>query len=217
MKHQGISMIEVLIAILILGTVLTALLRLTVGSLTFSAISVSTAERLQELNDATSYVADNLRRAKGVETSLTVNGQNCDITSYNCLAVVIPASQSGSTIDTELLLVYRLEPRSSLGTNYKVPDSWADANTLVLMEYRKELCGGSTGLSCPQAVGSSVTGLTPYFVVDQLATTSDVPDPLNYDGTKTFTLRFQVKDQASSNILYTPQDGPSELKITRRN
>ena len=120
-----------------------------------------------------------------------------------------------------MLLAYRLEPRSNLASIYKADNAWADQNSLVLMEYRKELCGGSTGLACSgvPTVASSVTGLTAFVVSDNLVKTNEMSGKpfLEYDGKRNLTLRLRVKDHLRGTTRFTPEGLPYELLITRRN
>lgn len=225
MNSKGITLVELLIGMVLLAVVMMAMLGFTIGTLSYSAQAVSTAERLQELTNTSAYVSDNFQRAAQVLTSLTLDGKACDLSpsgsALPCIALVVPEARVGLGIDTFLLLAYRLEPRSSLGDEYKVADGWADANSLVLMEYRKELCGGSTGIVCSglPTVGTTLTGLTPFVVADGLVKPSAMSGQayFAYDGSRNLTLRLRVQDNVRGRVRYTPETLPYELHITRRN
>jgi type II secretory pathway component PulJ len=225
MRTKGVTLVELLIGMVMLAVVLTALLGLTLGTLNYSTKAVSTAERLQELTATTAYIGDNFQRAAEVMTTLTLDGMACNLnpsgSQLPCIALVVPEARAALEIDTYMLLAYRLEPRSSLASDYKTVNAWADQNSLVLMEYRKELCGGSTGVACSgvPAVASAVTNLTPFVVADHLVKTNEMSGQsfLEYDGNRNLTLRLRVKDHLRGTTRFTPETTPYELLITRRN
>lgn len=217
----GFTLVEMLISMSVLTVVLTAVVSIMIGTLRFSAATTSTADRLEELNGASAYVSDTLRRAVSVFSSIpvTANGTSftCAYASGDCLATIVPEAQAGDAIDSYVFLAYRLEPRSNLGSDYKVPNSWADSNTRVLMEYRQELCGPSTGVCAGVPNPTSISGATAFFVADSLVLANELAGhALSYGGNG-FTLRLQVKDRTGSDVRYSPSDGPTVLTVQRRN
>jgi hypothetical protein len=190
------------------------------GTLAFSSKTVSEAERLQNLTDTSAYLSDTLRRASTISTSgLLINGETCEITgSEPCFAIIVPESSAGGTIDTYLLLAYRVEPRSDLGIAYKVTNSWADSNTAVLREYRAELCGPiSTVLCAGQPSMPNTISAQAFFVADSLAPSSELTTPVfAYDGFNQITMHLQIKTMQRGKVSYSPST-PYEVTVSKRN
>ena len=120
-----------------------------------------TGNRLRNLQDTVGYLGDRLRVARDLRTNLTVDGVSCTLTpacgAAPCFAVVVTEAQQVGTAEqydanTALYLVYRLIPRSQLTGLDKTPDSWADSNTLALVESRVVVCSPySPALPCSTA------------------------------------------------------------------
>lgn len=230
MNRQGFTLVEMLVAMAILSIVMGALLALTTGTLSFSATAMSTSARQRELNDATGYIADSIRRASTVyvttaTATVTLNGDACKLTpaASSCFSVVVPEATGGSTINRYMQLFYRVEPRSSLETSLKVSDGWSDANTYVIKEYRQELCGSSTTActATPPTGSTTATIATGALVVDEVSLVygTTTYQPFSYDGNGKFTLKFRVAQQRRNKAYYTPaaSDAPYTLTVSKRN
>lgn len=224
MRRQGVALVELLVAIAVLGVVIGVLIAVTSSTLTFSARAISDAERLAELRDVTGYMSDNIRRARTVLTDTTVNGAACTITagSRACFALVVPEARDSEAIDTYLFLAYRVQPRSELGALYKLADAWADANTYVIQEYRRVLCSPTTtpcsgSPAVPPTPLPTISGARPYLVLDGLAF-DNLAQAFSYDpATGKLTLTLQVKERHRGVVRFTPQSAPLKLQVVRRN
>jgi prepilin-type N-terminal cleavage/methylation domain-containing protein len=240
MRRQGFTLVELLVAIAVLGVVVGVLITVTAGTLTFSARVISDAERLAELRDVTGYMSDNIRRARAVLTDTTVNGARCNIADGPgaCFALVVPEARNSEAIDTYLFLAYRIQPRSELGALYKLADAWADANTYVIQEYRRVICGPSRPRRptnpedppppppyplCPGSPAvpptplPTISGARPYLVLDGLAF-DNLAQAFSYDpANRKLTLTLQVKQLHRGVVHFTPAQAPLELRVVRRN
>ena len=227
-KHAGFTIVEVLVAVFILGIVLTGLLSLVTGTLNFSTVAVSSSDRIRELNDVTGYLGDKIRGASEVVVSgseiniaSAPNGGICEIddSTTPCFSVVVPEATSGTGIDKYTQFFYRIEPRSALPDEYKVANSWADDNTYIIKEYRNVLC---TGSECDDASNReaemSVSGAQWYLVLDGLQMDFSTQPPFEYvDSSGEFSLNFRVADHRRGTTRYTPADEPYELTVIKRN
>lgn len=224
MRRQGFSLVEVLVAIAVLGVVIGVLITVTASTLTFSARAISDAERLAELRDVTGYMSDNIRRARAVLTDTTVNGARCNIADglSACFALVVPEARNSEAIDTYLFLAYRIQPRSELGALYKLADAWADANTYVIQEYRRVICSPTTtpcsgSPAVPPTPLPTISGARPYLVLDGLAF-DNLTQAFSYDpANRKLTLTLQVKQLHRGVVHFTPQSAPQTLQVVRRN
>ena len=226
---RGLTLIEMLIAAAIMGIVLAVIVSLLSGTLRFSSVAYSSAERLREMNDVTGYLSDSVRRASDVLTSGTsLNGQSCDISdaANPCFSVVVPEASAGPTIDTYRQLFYRLEARSVLPADYKVANTWADANTYVIKEYRHLLCDADAVTSAPDCdaatsnAQATLTGVPWYLIIDglTLANGSGSFAPFAYDSaTERFNFQFRVADHRRGETRYTPAAGTYQLGVVKRN
>lgn len=63
-RKDGVTLIELLVAVGLMGLVLTGVFGIVVGTMRFSTASQSTSDRLRELTNATGYVVDQIRGAR---------------------------------------------------------------------------------------------------------------------------------------------------------
>lgn len=186
--RKGFTLLEILVAIAVLGIFTAALLSFMEGTLAANRTARVQAQLMEELKDAAGYLADTLQEAKAVLTSAQVNGQAC--TPPSCLAVLVPDTGTNCA-----LRAYRLEDRSAVDEDYKAPDPWADANTRMLREYRL------SGLSCSS---SSFANAQPYVVLDLV----DNDPNLNFFQVDTnpsrITLNIRLKARERTRIVYVP-------------
>lgn len=230
MKQAGVTILEMLISMLLLGFVLTMLLSIESNSMKFSSRQQDNSMQLTSLVEATGYIGDMVRQSTSFQSSLTVNGLACSITSTTnpCFGIMVPATQGSDTanpskIDAYLLLVYRLENRSTLSADYKTTNTWADSNTWVIKEYRSVLCQAGT---CPATglptVPASISNANWYLVADQIAKvrpngTSYVPFAPSTTNLRQFTLQLQSVSRVSNETRYVPANNPQSLNIMMRN
>lgn len=204
--NRGFTLLEILVALAVLGIFTLALLGFTQGTLQASQVVRSQATLSEEIKDAAGYLADTLQEARSLinaSAPVNVNGSPCSLPT--CLAAAFP--EDGGTCT---LRAYRLEPRSGIGVDYKNPDSFADAYTYMLLEYR---------LSAQACTANALSGATPYTVLDLV----DRDPALSFFSTQTLprvgiTLNIRLKARAGSRVLYAPQAGGSyTVRIYPRN
>lgn len=242
LRTHGLTLVEILVGLALLGIIMAAVLSLQVGTFRSASDIQGGADQLRELQISSGYLTDRVRTASAVSTSLTVNGTTCTMTpaagEYPCFAVLVgEIRQVGSTPlfapNTYMYLAYRLVPRSSLTAAAKTPDSWADSNTLALMEYRSVFCGPIASATCatatppptgsvaiPTIVPATLTGLTEAVIADRFTLTdgSGTFTPFAYNATKgEFTIRFRQAQRVNGKTVYTPSNGPMTVVIQRRN
>jgi prepilin-type N-terminal cleavage/methylation domain-containing protein len=175
---SGFTLIELIVAAAIVGILAISLATVSVNALTSTASTNQTAEALNELRTANSYIADNIRQASYLyPESINIklpDGSLCEFasTSARCLAFIRPKPDaSGSiaqdalgSIKNELLIVYQFEDRSKLDSDSKVCDSWAD--------------GAAKCAAAPASFASPVWYLKEY----QYPFSSDDPMPTDLSG-----------------------------------
>lgn len=203
-RTTGFTLIEVLIAMGLLGIILMLIMNWQMSTLSISTRTNALTRSLNDLNDLTGYVGDRVRSAVRVRVAtsgLSINGKAC--TADNpCLAVVLPEPRSDGEIRKYNLFVYRMDPRSEANADFVTTDSWADTNVAVLNEHRSEDSASSI-VNCviydPTAVPpvarttfeasasssctamrnlasqTALTGFGKYLVADYLARATDLP------------------------------------------
>lgn len=235
--NRGFTLLEMLITMVILSVILTVLITGQTGAIRLASRQHNEALQLTSMVEASGYVGDMVRQAAVIQQNMTVNGTTCSITSTTqpCFGVLVPASQGAAStaafkLDTYLMLVYRLEPRSNLPAAYKITDAWADSNTYVLREYRSVVCKDGTSVPCgttAPAAPTSVSNASWFLVADGIslktpagAAYSPFSTTTTTVGTTTvkkFTLRLQAVNWVTNKVLYTPSTGPQTVTLTMRN
>lgn len=195
-RQAGLTLVEVLVAMAILGIILMLVTNWQTQTLQITARTTTLAEQLAELNDLSGYLGDRVRSASQLRlTGLTVNAASavnagkCDTTTP-CLAALamderVDTSTSPATVTRRWLrLVYRVEPRSTWVGADKVPNDWADnaANKVVILREYRDTCtetgsGTCSGSTPPLTVASfkasfldaAFSGMSPGLVADNLS------------------------------------------------
>lgn len=164
--ERGLTLVELLIAMAIMGIVFVLVTNWQVSTLGISTRTNAMSQRLTDLTDATGYVGDRVRAAIAVRdggftvnagsATATTNSGKCDAVTP-CLALLIPESDeelkgsanlsasSGSTKIGPLrttgvryrVYVYRMEPRSILNVDDRMDDAWADNAANKVMVLRE--------------------------------------------------------------------------------
>lgn len=229
MKQAGVTLVEMLISMLMLGFILTMVMSIESNTLQFSSRQQDHSAQLTSLVEATGYMGDMVRQSTSIQTSMTVNGLACSITSTTnpCFGIMVPVSQGSDTanpskIDAYLMLVYRMENRSTLPAEYKSTNSWADSNTWVIKEYRSVVCQAG---ACPATAPTAPTNISNapwYLVADQISKvqangTAYTPFTRSTTNLSQFTLRLQSASRVMNETRYVPVTGPQSLNITMRN
>lgn len=230
LKQAGVTLVEMLISMLILGFILTMVISVEANTLKFSTRQQDNSLQLTSLVEATGYMGDMIRQSTSFQSSLTVNGLACDVTSTTnpCFGIMVPASQGSdatnpSKIDAYLMLVYRMENRNTLPVDYKSTNSWADSNTWVIKEYRSVVCQAA---GCPASgaptVPTVINNANWYLVADQISKVR--PNGTNYTpfarstaNVRQFTLQLQSVSRVMNETRYVPSTGPQSLTIMMRN
>lgn len=243
MNHQrqsGFTLVELLVAMGLLGIVLMALNSVESLTMKSSVQLTGQANRLRNLQDSIGYVGDRVRVARALRTSLTVDGVGCALTpamgAYPCFAVLVTEAQQLGTVEqydanTFLYLVYRFIPRSQLIAADKAPDSWADSSTLALIESRAVVCSPnppalpctranpapSGSVTMPETVPANLTTSATNVVMDY-ATLDGGFTPFEYDpASGVLKLAFRQKGLERGTVQYSPGGGPLTVTVQRRN
>lgn len=246
-RTPGFTLIEVLIAMGLLGIILMLIMNWQMSTLGISTRTNAMTRSLNDLNDLTGYVGDRARSAVRVKffNSGSVNSVACS-DDTPCLAVVVPVVTTQGGVEGVVTgfdqYVYRMSNRTDVSSDDKTADSWADitvsgktyTNVQVLREYRTH--STSTPPTCTATPAtfattcstmanlSSVTALDmsntqPYNVADYLTPAAELPT-----GKKAFaysagtlTLNFQNKQRVRGTTTFLPTTGPFTMTVQARN
>lgn len=182
---RGFTLVELLVALLLLSVISAGLLALTTGTLRFTARSQAGSMAIEDVADAEGYLMDRLRAARAVYQSVVVDLGGSDFECRTtpsdssprgrCIAVVSPVlgpAEDEPIIDFDLS-VFAVVPIGTLYAAEGLQRGWAGDDTLALVEYRvEEICGGCSTLpadvleSLPSA--SDTTGFLLGGLVDSL-------------------------------------------------
>ncbi len=199
---KGLTLLEILVALAVLGIFTAALLGFVQSTLATNRAAQVRAQLLEELKDTAGYLVDTLQEAKVVLSSAQLNSQTC--TPPSCLAVLIPEDGASCA-----LRAYRLEDRSRVPEDYKAPNPWADAHTRMLREYRLN------GLSCSAA---SFGNAQPYVVLDLVDNDPNLSLFQVSASPAQITLSLRLKARESSRVVYAPGSGQVyQVRVYPRN
>lgn len=202
-----------------------------------SSATLSYTENISELNDATNYLANNIRRASKIITDIEVNSSNCSLNvlppQLPCFGLIIPESRSdenGGEIDTYSFLAYRIDSRAELPDRLKIEDVWADEYTYIIREYRRVIC---TTLDSPNnppfnfpcenldTISGKISRAQPYMVLEGLSldaglvTGTNLPPFVAQGNQLQLNLRLVKKLRAEKR--YFPANESVSLTIHLRN
>ncbi|GAA6746649.1 PulJ/GspJ family protein [Thermus brockianus] len=201
--RKGFTLLEILVALAVLGIFTALLLAFTQGTLASNRTARLQAQLLEELKDAAGYLADNLQEAQTLLASATLNGNTC--APPGCLAALVPEAPGGSCA----LRAYKLEARSAIPDDYKAKDPWADANTRMLREYRL------SGLSC---AATAYSNAQPYVVLDLVDNDPTLPFFQLSPSPLSVTLNIRLKAKDGSRVIYVPSSTQTyTLRVYPRN
>ncbi|WP_373295786.1 type II secretion system protein J [Deinococcus ficus] len=134
---QGFTLVELLIAMGLLGIVLTLVMNWQMSTLNISTRTNALVRSLNDLNDLTGYVGDRVRSAVRVHvfTSGTINTGTTSSTSTlcspetPCLALVLPVTTPDTGVVTGFdQYIYRMSNRANVSSDDKADDVWADTS-----------------------------------------------------------------------------------------
>lgn len=209
-RRAGFTLIELMVAVAVVGLLLVGIGAFLNGTMRFSSTSIGVADRMRELNDVSGYVVDNIRRAESVDVG------TCSAlgSTYECVVLVVPEERGGSTeINAYVDYAYVRVPRAdfvALQPNTVPQDPWLDANADVLLEYRMDACTGAGCSHGAAAAGDLSPFGGPYLVLDGLA--HDLASVFASSGsTVSLTL------QAIGRRARTPAGAPLTLNTVLRN
>jgi len=232
-KHHGFTVLEVLIALAIFMLVAGALVYITQQFLKTSSSTLRYADTISELNDASNYLSNNIRRASKIIPSIKLNGTDCSLNvlppELPCFGLIIPESRSGGDIDTYSFLAYKIDSRSDLQDRLKLKDAWADENTFIIREYRRVICTtldspSNPPFDFPCENPSSISRAQPYMVLEGLTleaglVTGTTLAPFVEQGAQgnqlQLNLRLVKRDRAKER--YYPANSATSLTIHLRN
>lgn len=235
-RNAGLSLVELLISMGVLGILLVAIVSLTSSFLTYSGRVSTINDRLSELNDAAGYIATNGRRAMAVVGAGAVAGGSltsiditdgtdtftCSVPSADgpCVGFVVPVvdrSTTASDITGFDLLAYRVIPLSAWADDPGLAEGWNGADTPLMLEYRVSLC---TGCSTPPSVPSTATAVQASMVIPDLFLEDAGGNPIApfdvFLDTAQMTIRLRAAGSGESVDTRVPADGPLELTVVRR-
>ncbi len=227
---KGFSLLEMLITLAIFSLVAGTLLYITQQFLRTSSASLSYTESISELNDATNYLANNIRRASNIITDIEVNGSICSLNvlppQLPCFGLIIPESRDGNEIDTYSFLAFRIDSRKELPDRLKLEDSWADENTYIIREYRRVICTtldspSNPPFDFPCFNPHEISRAQPYMVLEGLTldaglvTGTDLPPFVAQDNFLQLNLRLVRKTRGKER--YFPANTATSLNIHLRN
>lgn len=243
---RGLTLVELLVAMAIMGVLFVLITHWQVSTLNLSARSNAASRSLGDLNDLSGYLGDRVRAAVRVRVAtsgLSVNsgaGSACSA-DRPCLAVVLPEYSPSGVAVRYNLYVYRMMPRSAVAhPDDKVEDPWAEGHVQVLKEYRSE-DRDSAPINCVLAPGetfdtaaapacvtmrnlgsaAALSGLGSYLVADYLTPAGSLGAghvPFAYDSaTRVITLEFQHRQQVNGQTTLMPGAEPYVLQVQARN
>ena len=229
-KQNGFTILEMLVSLAILSLLGGALLYITQQFLKTSSSTLRYADTIQDLNDASNYLSNNIRRASKIVPSIQLNGKPCslDVLPPNlpCFGLIIPESRNGGEIDTYSFLAYKIDSRSELQDRLKTEDTWADENTYIIREYRRVICTtldspSNPPFDFPCENPSAISRAQPYMVLEGLSldaglVTGTTLAPFVAEGNQLqLNLRLVKRDRAKER--YYPANNATSLTIHLRN
>lgn len=239
--NAGLTLIEVLVSLLILGVVTVAALQIQSSTSMLSNVQISQAQRLQNLSDTSGYLADQIRAGAGVYTGLTLptglgSTALCSPSGTQpCIAVLVPVAQPAScTTNVGSILAWRLHvfryvPRGSLPAEYKGLSGLQDGDAHGLLEIR--ISDPARPAPAPGICGATEQETPPTSLSAYLSSTSTVTAPIADDlripagtlpfeynsATQVVTMRLQSASRVRGELRLTPAVTPYELKVKTRN
>ncbi len=233
-RHQvrdtnGFTLVEMLVAVAILGLLLSAIVALTSGFLGFSRHVSIVNERLADLNDAMGYIALNARRAVtviGDSTVMTIvpsegGSFTCSVAPTNpnpCIALVVPVTNTTSgAIAGYNLLAYRVAPFSAWGGNPGLVGGWNGNNTPTLFEYSMSLC---TSCAIPTVAGTTRNTTRTSLVMTDLfledAAGAPFPPFAILATNSRVAIALRTRGSGLSDDIRVPSDGPLRIMALLR-
>ena len=227
--RSGFTLVELLVAIAVLGILLSAIVTLTSGFLGFSRQVSAINERLADLTDAMGYVGLNAKASMrvygeaGATRQVSFGGSTftcaVDDADEPCIAFVVPEVSRASGLITGFdFVAYAIRPLSAWTLNPGVPAGWDGATTPVLLEYRRQLC---TGCTAPPDAPATVDATRVSLVIADLFLELDggggaiQPFEITTDSSRV-TLRLRTRGSGLNDGIRVPNNGALTQFIVRR-
>lgn len=209
-RAAGFTLMEVLVTMVVLGLLLGSLTSFWISTLRVSTSAETTAQQMLNLQDASAILSHLTVADPGGTSRGCALEPDPALGQVPCLGMLVRKINASGDIQEHLYLalVYVFDSRSLLPIDYKLPDTWLDANSFILREYRLEcttapLLFPSTPV-CP-GDGGSLSGVGGQLLVDGLTTTglggSFVPFTLT--GAE-IVLRLRGVARINGRLLYFP-------------
>jgi|SRR5690625_726102 len=224
-RAAGLTLVELLLSMAIVGVIFLAVISLTRGALTYSAQVDGINDRLVELNDAMGYIALNARRSARLiedsdDLSIFYGGTGGEFMCTTgatdpCVAMIVPVvDRDDADILGYELLAYRVAPISAWSDNPGLPMGRDGEDTKVLLEYKAELCSCTSppALSTSSISVDSVSLLLPdLYLVDSEGGSNS---PFRLFGQDQLHISLRLWSSATDQVI--PGNRPAEVVVSRR-
>jgi len=211
--RRGISLVEVLVAVAILGIVLAALLSLTVSTTSFTARSTVISDVTRDLSDASGYLSDAFRQAAsvvdlsgGTVSFDLVGGGTVQCQLGDCVAFWVPQfSEASGAVEGEWLNVYQIVVRDTLPSHWRSDAAYtgSDSTTGAVVRF----VGSSSG--------STQLVAQPSLLIDNIVLAGSALVFTDADDELRVTL--QVGRLTRQGVILSPAAAPLETVVFRRN
>ena len=237
---SGFTLLELLVAMALLGVALTGVLALTRGTLGFTGLTTAIATSVEDVSQAEGYLADTFRAAKAVYTAqkmldsggnvildcATASGGRC----ISLLTPVVDAGAVGQPIVDYDLSFFSVEPIGSRFADVGIPRGWNGASTLALFEYRiEDVCAIAGSAPCSTIPGTLsadqrtfngeagflVGGMSARDASDTLVETFEI-NSTGAGGTTSMVLRMVTRADSNVGQPFTVRETPVELQVSVR-
>lgn len=224
-RVAGLSLVELLLAVAIIGVIFLALATLTRSTLGYSARVDALNDSLVELNDAVGYIALNARRSARLldeSDNLRIYHEPtggefiCSPTEPDpCIGMIVPiVDPDTAKIDGYELLAYRVVPISAWSENPGIPQGWDRENTKILLQYETYLCNCT---SAPTVETGTISADYVSLVLPDLYlqdADGNYKSPFTLVGADQLRISFRVKTPEGDSVI--PSTAPAEIVVSRR-
>ncbi|MFI4915687.1 MAG: type II secretion system protein J [Phycisphaerales bacterium JB060] len=224
----GFTLVELLVALAIVGTLLLAVTQLAGAVLNYSRHADARNRAAGDLSDALGYVSLNAQRAMNVlatgSIDITPNtGPSFTCALPTCLAITVPVvDRNDGSITNYQHWAYRWTTLDVLG-NPALPEGWSGPNTPVLIEIRSGdlLAPGDDPYDGPPPLAdfSEGSGNVPSLVIADLTRDDGGAsfDPFAVDATgRLVTMQARHRGSGLLDDMFVPDDGPLTITVNRR-
>lgn len=243
-SRAGFTILELLVALVLMAFILTGLLALTRSALGYTSLASSVATSVQSIAQAEGYLSDKFRLAKrvdGSETLFEADGTTtlveCNVSGAGsvpagrCLTILTPVLGGG--VDQPIVdfdfTVFNVQPIGDLYETEGLPRGFDGDDTLALVEYKVENICAATGtapcsrppdtLSAAQKsfdgnVGVITTGLSPVDGDGDAVETFDIDDEAT--GGTILLLKLIARVDSAEGSPFAIRETPVELGVAVR-